>query len=45
MVPKIVDKSLQSTGKFANAKYVSIFDKYKVNIYDSNNTLITGPNQ
>jgi hypothetical protein len=30
-----------STSKFANANYITIFDKEAVNIYDVNNTTIT----
>ena len=40
-VTKIIKNSLLSTGKFCDAKYVSIFDKDKVNIYGISDTLIT----
>ena len=40
MVPGI-HNSLLSTGKFADANYISIFDKDEVNIYDATNTVIT----
>ena len=40
MAPKIFKNSLLSTGKFSDAKYGSIFNKDKVNIYDINNTVI-----
>ncbi len=37
----ILENSLLSTGKFANANYISIFDKEEVNIYGANDTIIT----
>ena len=40
MVPGI-QNSLLSTGKFADANYISIFDKDEVDIYNANNTVIT----
>ena len=41
MVPKIAKNPLLGIGKFSNAKYVSILNKDKVNIYDSKKTVIT----
>ena len=41
MVPAITTQSLISIGKFADAKYITIFDKEEVNIYDANNTEVT----
>jgi hypothetical protein len=40
IVPGIECDSLLSILKFANANYVAIFDKDKVNIYDANKTTI-----
>ena len=36
-----IHNSLLSTGKFADANFISIFDKDEVNIYDANDTVIT----
>ncbi len=33
--------SLLSTGKFADANYITVFDKEMVNIYDANDTIFT----
>jgi hypothetical protein len=41
ITPGISQHSLLSTGKFADANYITIFDKDMVNIYDANNTIIT----
>ena len=41
MVPGITTSTLLSTGKLADANYISIFDAEEVNIYDANNTKIT----
>ena len=41
MVPGIQNSPL-SMRKFADAKYITIFDKDEVNIYDATNTTITG---
>jgi len=41
IVPGISTASLISTSKFADAKYITIFDEEEVNIYDANNTKIT----
>ena len=40
IVPAITTQSLLSMGKFADANYISIFDKEEVNIYDANDTEI-----
>ena len=40
MDPKIFDNSLLSRVKFSDAECLSILEKYNVNIYDSNDTLI-----
>lgn len=40
MVPGINTATLISTGKLADANYISIFDDEEVNIYDANNTKI-----
>ena len=41
MVPKIVNNSLLSIGKFSDVKYVSIFNEDQVDMYDINGRLIT----
>ncbi len=40
ITPGITTNSLLSTSKFAEANYITIFDKEEVNIYDANNTVI-----
>jgi len=40
ITPGITTNSLLSTNKFAEANYITIFDKEEVNIYDVNNTVI-----
>jgi hypothetical protein len=40
IVPGIERDSLLSISKFADANYVTIFDKDEVNIYDANKTTI-----
>jgi hypothetical protein len=40
IMPGITNNLLLSTGKFAPANYITIFDKEEVNIYDANNTII-----
>jgi hypothetical protein len=40
IVPGIECDSLLSIPKFVNANYIAIFNKVKVNIYDTNKTLI-----
>jgi hypothetical protein len=39
--PGVSQNSLLSTVKFADANYITIFDKDKVNIYGANNSIIT----
>ncbi len=41
ITPSITKNSLLSTSKFADANYITIFDKEAVNIYDANDTTIT----
>ncbi len=41
ITPGVTKNSLLSTSKFANANYITIFDKEAVNIYDANETTIT----
>ena len=41
ITPGITTNSLLSTNKFADANYITIFDKEEVNIYDANDTIIT----
>ena len=41
IMPGITTNLLLSTNKFAEANYITIFDKEEVNIYDVNNTVIT----
>ncbi len=41
ITPCITKNSLLSTSNFANANYITIFDKEAVNIYDANDTTIT----
>jgi hypothetical protein len=41
ITPGIMETSLISTVKFAEAGYVTIFDQDQVNIYDQHNTIIT----
>jgi hypothetical protein len=41
ITPGITKNSLMSTSKFAEANYITIFDKEAVNIYDANDTIIT----
>ena len=38
IVPSIETHSLLSTSKFAKARYIKVFDKEEVNIYDAQNT-------
>ncbi len=40
ITPSITKKLLLSTGQFAAANYVTIFDKEEVNVYNANNTII-----
>ncbi len=41
ITPGVTENSLLSTSKFADANYITIFDKEAVNIYDANETTIT----
>ena len=41
IVPEVTTNILISTGKFADANYITIFDKDEVNVYDANNTKIS----
>jgi hypothetical protein len=41
ITPNITSNSLMSTSKFADADYITIFDKDEVNIYNSNDVKIT----
>ncbi len=41
ITPGISQNSLLSTVKFADANYITVFDKDAVNIYNANNTVIT----
>jgi hypothetical protein len=41
IVPSLVENSLLSTSKFANAGYTAIYDKNEVNFYDAKTTKIT----
>ncbi len=41
ITPGVTKHSLLSTSKFADANYITIFDKEAVNIYDANETTIT----
>ncbi len=38
IVPSLVENSLLSTSKFANAGYTTIYDKNEVNFYDAKTT-------
>ena len=41
ITPGVSQHSLLSTGKYADANYITVFDKDTVNIYDANDTIIT----
>ncbi len=41
ITPGVSQHSLLSTGKFADANYITVFDKEIVNIYDANDTIFT----
>jgi hypothetical protein len=41
ITPRVSQYSLRSTGKFADANYITVFDKEMVNIYDTNDTIFT----
>ena len=40
ITPGISKNSLLSTSKYADAGYITVFDKDRVNVYDANNTMI-----
>ncbi len=41
ITPGVSQHSLLSTGKFADANYITVFDKEMVNVYNANNTIFT----
>ena len=41
ITPGVSQHSLLSTGKYADANYIRVFDKDSVNVYDANDTIIT----
>jgi hypothetical protein len=41
ITPGVSQHSLLSTGEFANANYIMVFDKEMVNVYDANDTIFT----
>jgi len=41
ITPGVSQHLLLSTGKYADANYITVFDKDTVNIYDANDTIIT----
>jgi hypothetical protein len=41
ITPGVSQYSLLSTGKFADANYITVFDKEIVDIYDANDTIFT----
>ncbi len=41
ITPSVSQHSLLNTGKFADANYITVFDKEMVNVYDANNTIFT----
>ncbi len=41
ITPGVSQHSLLSTVKFADANYITVFDKEMVNVYDTNNTIFT----
>ena len=41
ITPGISQNSLLSTAKYADAGYITVFDKDRVNVYDANITMIT----
>jgi hypothetical protein len=41
ITPGVSQHSLLSTGKFAYANYITVFDKEMVNVYDTNDTIFT----
>ena len=41
IVPGVTTNNLLSTGKFADAGYITVFDEDEVNIYDAQDTIVT----
>ena len=41
ITPGINQNSLLSTAKYADADYITVFEKDRVNVYDANNTMFT----
>jgi hypothetical protein len=41
ITPGVSQHSLLSTGKYADANYITVFDKDTVNVYDANDIIIT----
>jgi hypothetical protein len=41
ITPGVSQHSLLSIGKYADANYITVFDKDTVNVYNANNTIIT----
>jgi hypothetical protein len=41
ITPGVSQHSLLSTGKYADANYITVFDNDTLNVYDANNTIIT----
>ncbi len=41
ITPGVSQHSLLGTGKFADANYITVFDKEIVNLYDANDTIFT----
>ncbi len=41
ITPGVSQNSLLSTVKYADANYITVFDKDEVNIYDANDTVVT----
>jgi hypothetical protein len=44
ITPGVSQHSLHSTGKYADANYITVFDEDTVNVYDANDTIITVTN-
>jgi hypothetical protein len=41
ITPSVSQHLFLSTGKYADANYITVFNKNTVNVYDANNTVIT----
>jgi hypothetical protein len=41
ITPGVSEHSLRSTGKYADANYITVFDKDTINVYNANNTVVT----